>query len=61
MYDRSLESGSSVVTVRVPGEHVDGVTRILERHDPIDIDERAASFARHEPHHYGCRRHAGVA
>jgi hypothetical protein len=43
-YDRSLESGSSVVTVRVPGEHVDGVSRILERHDPIDIDERAASF-----------------
>jgi uncharacterized protein (TIGR02271 family) len=44
VYDRSLERGSSVVTVRVPGEHVDGVTRILERHDPIDIDERAASF-----------------
>ena len=44
VYDRSLESGSSVVTVRVPGEHVDGVTRILERHDPIDIDERAASL-----------------
>ena len=44
VYDRSLESGSSVVAVRVPGEHVDGVTRILERHDPIDIDERAASF-----------------
>ena len=44
VYDRSLESGSSVVTVRVPGEHVDGVTRILERHHPIDIDERAASF-----------------
>jgi uncharacterized protein (TIGR02271 family) len=44
VYDRSLESGSSVVTVRVPGEHVDGVTTILERHDPIDIDERAASL-----------------
>jgi hypothetical protein len=29
VYDRSLESGSSVVTVRVPGEHVDGVTRML--------------------------------
>src|SRR5580693_4379875 len=43
-YDRSLESGSSVVTVRVPDEHVDRVTEILERHHPIDIDERAASF-----------------
>jgi len=44
VYDRSLENGSSVVTVRVPDEHVDGVTRILERHQPIDIDERAASL-----------------
>jgi len=44
VYDRSLESGSSVVTVRVPDEHVDGVTRILERHQPIDIDEHAASL-----------------
>src|SRR5437868_13116744 len=44
VYDRSLESGSSVVTVRVPGEHVDGVTGILERHQPIDINERAASL-----------------
>jgi uncharacterized protein (TIGR02271 family) len=44
VYDRSLESGSSVVTVRVPDEHVEGVIRILERHQPIDIDERAASL-----------------
>src|ERR1700730_13459508 len=44
VYDRSLESGSSVVRVRVPDEHVDRVTQILERHHPIDIDERAASF-----------------
>ena len=44
VYDRSLQSGSSVVTVRVPDEHVDGVTKILERHQPIDIDERAASL-----------------
>src|SRR5258705_5684608 len=44
VYDRSLESGSSVVTVRVPDEHVDRGTEILERHHPIDIDERAASL-----------------
>ena len=44
VYDRSLESGSSVVTVRVPEKHVDRVTEILERHHPIDIDARAASF-----------------
>src|SRR5437763_7794440 len=44
VYDRSLESGSSVVTVRGPDEHVDRGTEILERHHPIDLDERAASF-----------------
>jgi uncharacterized protein (TIGR02271 family) len=44
VYDRSLQSGSSVVTVRVPDEHVDRVTEILERHQPIDIDERATSL-----------------
>src|ERR1700680_4427189 len=44
VYDRSLESGSSVVTVRGPDEHLDGVISILERHEPIDIDERAASL-----------------
>jgi uncharacterized protein (TIGR02271 family) len=44
VYDRSLESGSSVVTVRVPDQLVDRVTEILERHHPIDIDERAASL-----------------
>src|SRR2546430_3715136 len=44
VYDRSLEIGSSVVTVRVPDEHVDRVAEILERHHPIDMDERAASF-----------------
>jgi len=44
VYDRSLEIGSSVVTVRVPDEHVDRVTEILGRHHPIDMDERAASF-----------------
>jgi uncharacterized protein (TIGR02271 family) len=44
VYDRSLESGSSVVTVRVPDEQVDAVMSILERHQPIDIDERAASL-----------------
>jgi uncharacterized protein (TIGR02271 family) len=45
VYDRSLESGSSVVTVRIPAEeNVDRVTEILERHHPIDIDARAASL-----------------
>jgi uncharacterized protein (TIGR02271 family) len=44
VYDRSIESGSHVVTVKVPDEHVAGVTSILERHNPIDIDERATAY-----------------
>jgi uncharacterized protein (TIGR02271 family) len=45
VYDRSVESGSSILTVRAPAEHVAGVTAILERHSPIDIDEAAATTA----------------
>lgn len=44
VYDRSLDAGSSVVTVKVPGQHVQAVTDILEAHNPVDMDERAASF-----------------
>lgn len=45
VFDRSLSTGSTVVTVKVPSEHVDRVTSILERHSPIDMDERAASYS----------------
>jgi uncharacterized protein (TIGR02271 family) len=44
VYDRSVESGSHVVTVKVSDHHIDNVTSILERHNPVDIDERAASY-----------------
>lgn len=44
VYNRSLESGSTVVTVKVPEEHVARVTQILESHDPVDLDERATSY-----------------
>ncbi len=44
VYDRSMASGSTVVSVDVPEEHVSKVLDILERHDPIDIDDRAASY-----------------
>ena len=44
VYDRSIESGSTVVTVRVPVEHFDRVSAILEKHDPIDLDERATHY-----------------
>ncbi len=44
VYERSVQSGSTVVTVRAPEEHVASVSRILETHDPIDIDARAAAY-----------------
>lgn len=43
-YARSVESGSTVVTVKAPEQHLTRVSDILERHNPIDFDERAASY-----------------
>ena len=44
VYDRSLAGGSTVVSVRVLDQHVAGVMDILERHNPVDIEDRAASY-----------------
>jgi uncharacterized protein (TIGR02271 family) len=39
-----LEAGSTVVTVKAPEQHLTQVMDILERHNPVDIDERAATY-----------------
>ena len=44
VYDRSIEGGSVVVSVQVPSEHYDSVAGILEKHGPIDLEERAAQY-----------------
>jgi uncharacterized protein (TIGR02271 family) len=44
VYDRSLETGSTVVTVKAPEADFTRVMDILERHNPIDIDERASTY-----------------
>ena len=44
VYDRSMASGATVVTVKVPEDHHESVAAILESHNPIDIDERAESY-----------------
>ena len=44
VYDRSVSSGSTAVTVKVDDTHVEKVMQILEQHNPIDIDERAGSY-----------------
>ncbi len=44
VYDRSLQGGSTVLTVKGGEAHATQILDILERHNPIDIDERAASY-----------------
>jgi uncharacterized protein (TIGR02271 family) len=44
VYDRSLEAGSTVVTVRATAQQLTQILDILERHNPVDIDERAATY-----------------
>jgi uncharacterized protein (TIGR02271 family) len=44
LYDRSLESGGTVVTVIVDSHDVDHVMEILEAHDPVDLHERASQY-----------------
>jgi uncharacterized protein (TIGR02271 family) len=44
VYDRSLKGGATVVTVKAAEPHLTQVMDILERHNPIDMDERAASY-----------------
>jgi uncharacterized protein (TIGR02271 family) len=44
VYDRSLQGGSTVVTVKTSEPHLSQIMEILERHGPIDIDERTSSY-----------------
>ena len=40
-YNRSIERGSTVVTVAVSEEDVERVSAILESHSPIDVEEES--------------------
>ena len=44
VYDRSLEGGSTVVTVKAPEAEASRVMQILEQHNPVDIDERGSGY-----------------
>ncbi|WP_438765245.1 YsnF/AvaK domain-containing protein [Kushneria sp. TE3] len=39
-YDRNVEQGATVIAVRAPAADLDRIEEILERHDPVDIDEQ---------------------
>jgi hypothetical protein len=41
LYSRSIERGSTVVTVRVSEEDVDRVSAIMEGHSPIDLEDES--------------------
>lgn len=44
VFGRSIEGGSTVVTVKAPAQYVTSVSEILEQHSPIDLDQRASSY-----------------
>jgi uncharacterized protein (TIGR02271 family) len=44
VYNRSLESGSTVVSVKASELHITQAMEILERHNPVNIDDRATSY-----------------
>lgn len=44
LYDRSLETGSTVVSVTATEIEATDVVSILEKHHPVDMDERASTY-----------------
>jgi uncharacterized protein (TIGR02271 family) len=44
VYDRSMQSGHTVVTVIGDGSNVDHIYTILERHNPVDLEEQDAAY-----------------
>ena len=49
VYDRSMQSGATVVTVKLPEAHIARVTQVLESHNPVDIDDRATGYGLEKP------------
>ena len=45
LYDQSIRSGGTVVTVVADETQIDDVNDILVRHDPIDLDERHSHYS----------------
>ncbi len=43
VYDRSIQSGRTVVTVISDGSNIDHIYTVLERHSPLDLDEQDAA------------------
>ncbi len=44
LYDQSIQSGSTVVTVISDGINIDQIYNVLEAHNPVDLDERHSQY-----------------
>jgi uncharacterized protein (TIGR02271 family) len=44
VYGRTIEAGGAVLTLRLPDAHVVRAMKILDVHNPVDVNERASSF-----------------
>ena len=49
VYDRSMQSGRTIVTVISDGSNADEIYAVLERHDPVDLDEHASGADATQP------------
>ena len=45
LYDQSIQSGSTVVTVISDGTSIDQIYNVLEAHNPVDLDERHSQYS----------------
>ena len=44
VYGHSIDSGATVITVKVPSDRYDEAATILEKHNPVDVDERSTQY-----------------
>ncbi len=44
VYGHSINDGATVVTVKIAAERYDEAAAILEKHDPLDLDERSQQY-----------------
>ncbi len=45
LYDQSIQTGGTVVTVISDGTNIDQIYNVLEAHSPIDLDERHSQYS----------------
>lgn len=45
VYDRSIDNGATVVSVRMPAEDSDRISNLLEKHSPTDLDGDSGRYA----------------